>query len=82
MFYHPELDDSTDLDSKVVRVKATHEQRLMSIKGVVGVGVGSDEIGDDAIILYLLDASVRQRIPARIEGVPVVTEITGEIDAL
>ena len=83
MPYDPPDETDTDReDALVVDVKNRHEQRLLAIDGVKGVGIGSTEIGDDAIILYLRDSSVRERIPSEIEGIPIRPEITGEIDAL
>lgn len=35
----------------------------MSIEGVTGVGVGRTDIGDDAIVVYVMDASVARRVP-------------------
>jgi hypothetical protein len=58
-----------------------HAARLMAIDGVMGVAVGRTRIGDDAILVYLRDASVKRRVPAEIEGHPVETAVTGEIDA-
>jgi hypothetical protein len=57
------------------------ERMLMAIDGVMGVAVGRTPIGDDAIVVYLRDPSVTQRIPAHVEGFPVETVVTGEIDA-
>jgi hypothetical protein len=67
--------------SLVGSVLARHERALMAIDGVVGVGIGRTRIGDDAIVLYLRDASVQQRVPTQVEGYPVETTVTGEIDA-
>ena len=74
MPYDPPDETDTDReDALVVDVRNRHEQRLLAIDGVKGV---------DAIILYLRDSGVRARIPAEIEGIPIRSEITGEIDAL
>lgn len=63
------------------RVRASHESALMAIEGVRGVGVGRTPIGDSAIVVYLRDDSVRQRVPRQVGGYPVETVVTGEIDA-
>lgn len=68
--------------SGLEHVKQNHEGELMAIEGVEGVGIGQNGIGDAAIIVYLRDEDVRNRIPRTIEGHPVVTHITGAIDAL
>lgn len=68
-------------DSEVLRVKQAHEAQLMAIDGVVGVGIRENEIGEEVIWVYLRDASVRRQVPGELEGVPVVTEVTGEFEA-
>jgi hypothetical protein len=67
--------------SQVEMVRERNERVLMAIDGVVGIVVGRTPIGDDAIILYLRDASVKQRVPPQVEGYPIETIVTGEIDA-
>jgi hypothetical protein len=62
-------------------LRARHEPSLLAIEGVRGVGVGRTPAGEDALVLYIRDASVRQRVPKRVDGYPVETAITGEIDA-
>ena len=65
----------------IAAVRDRHESELMAIDGVVGVALGRNEIGDDAILVYLRDPSVRERLPRTLEDVPVQTEVTGPIDA-
>jgi hypothetical protein len=57
------------------------ERELLAIDGVVGARLGRTEIGDDAIVLLLRDASVAERTPEALEGLPVRTIVTGPIDA-
>ncbi len=55
-------------------IQASHEDRVMAIPGVVGIGIGLTEDGKDlAFIVYVekLTPSVKVQMPARIEGVPV-----------
>ena len=73
MPYSSEEDVTTLSSSGVENVKAAHEHELMLIDGVEGVGIGKSRIGDDAIVIYLRDESVRSRIPRTIEGYPVET---------
>jgi len=63
-------------------VLADHDAQLLAIRGVVGVYVG--QLGDHKtpclkVMLARKDESLERSIPRRIEGYPVVTEITGEI---
>ena len=82
MPYSPEESTTTNVSSTLERVKLDHEQELMAIDGVEGIGVGKSKIGDDAIIVYLRDEGARKLIPRSIAGYPVETIITGVIDAL
>lgn len=81
MPYSPEEGDTTESSSSLELVKQNHEQELMAIDGVQGVGVGRSKIGDDAIIVYLRDEGAKKRIPRSVAGYPVETIITGPIDA-
>ena len=83
-----EMDDSgedeeadTMPQSEIERVRMKHEATLLAIDGVVGIGIGSNEIGDDAIVVYLRDEQPQRSIPDELEGFPVQPEITGEFDA-
>jgi hypothetical protein len=48
---------------------------LRGIEGVVGVGKGLTAAGDDAIVIHVRDASVRDRLPETVEGYPVIVEV-------
>ena len=64
------------------RVPAGEEAKLLAIPGVTSVGLGHDSAGGEAIVVGVLDASVAARLPSEIAGLPVVVEITGEVNAL
>ncbi|MBG6221013.1 MULTISPECIES: hypothetical protein [unclassified Janthinobacterium] len=57
-----------------------NERALMAIDGVEGVSLGRTAVGQDAIIVYLRDASVKRRVPLQVDGYPVETSLTGQID--
>ena len=76
-----EVEDEVMSQSEIEITKSNVEASLFAIEGVVGVGIGSNEIGDDAIVVYLRDESSQERIPTQIEGFPVITEVSGEFDA-
>ena len=67
--------------SGLALAKTRNEGRLLAIKGVKGVGIGRNAIGDDAIVVFLVDDSVGRQLPAEVDGFPVETVVTGEIDA-
>jgi hypothetical protein len=81
MPYLPEGSSGSAEQSPLERTRQRHEQALMAIDGVVGVGIGRTSTGDEAILVYVKDASVKKRIPTRLEGFPVEPSVSGEIDA-
>lgn len=81
MPYLPDSASELSGQSQIETARQRHERALMAIEGVVGMGVGRTPTGDDAIILYLKDASVKSRVPACVGGYPVETVVTGGIDA-
>ena len=79
--YNPEDGTEVDIDPRVAQVKQRHEVRLMAIEGVEGVGIGTGELGDDVIVVYVRDKGYGDEVPKEIEGVRVRAEVTGVIDA-
>jgi len=65
-------------------VKARHEERLLSLPGVVSVGIGLGVDGNPVIIVGLdrTRASAIQEIPEELEGYPVQVEMVGTVRAL
>ena len=49
-------------------VKQAHELLLMQVEGVEGVGIGVDDIGDPAIVVYVNGAGVQKLLPQQIDG--------------
>jgi hypothetical protein len=67
---------------KIEQIMAAHEDELMRIPGVNGVGIG--ERHGKPVIRVMLDRPVSQlpaKIPSQLEGVPVETEVIGEVTA-
>jgi hypothetical protein len=72
--------------AKAQAVQAMHEAALMGIPGVVGVGIGLSEKGDQASIHVFVDPMSSPRysptgIPKQLDGVPVTVVEGGEIKA-
>jgi hypothetical protein len=69
----------------VRKVKQKHEAKLLSIPGVVGVGVGHSEKapGQAALEIYVKEpaSAMRSQLPSSLEGVEVKVVETGEIQA-
>lgn len=80
MSYDPDAEAAAET-SAIEDVRRRHERTLLDIPGVTGIGIGRSPIGDDAIVVYLRDASVGRQIPKQLEGYAVQTTVTGEIDA-
>jgi hypothetical protein len=64
-------------------VITAHTSELMAIPGVVGVyhGLAANE-KTECIKVMLKEKSVAAKIPKTLDGVPVVTEVSGEIKPL
>ncbi|MDC8756882.1 hypothetical protein [Janthinobacterium fluminis] len=80
MPYEPD-DAGFAATAPVDAARRRHERALLAIDGVEGVATGRTALGNDAIILYLRDATVQSRVPSQIEGFPVQTTVTGPINA-
>jgi hypothetical protein len=63
-------------------VPASDEAKLLAIPGVTSVGLGRDPAGGEAVVVGVVDAGVASRVPRAVGGLPVVIEVTGEVNAL
>lgn len=69
---------ATPIDEMLER----NRPRLLTIEGVIGVGHGRTASGDDAVLIYVTDNSVRDRTPGTVEGYAVdVVVVPGGFDA-
>src|SRR5260370_23536014 len=61
-------------------VLAAHNDSLMALPGVVGTAIGLSD-GERCIKVLVADSNVaaKTRIPARLEGYPILVEVTGTI---
>ena len=68
----------------VMDVQDRHTDILITEPGIVGTGTGLNEHGRPAILVFAKSFELARAafIPSKIEGVPVVVKITGEIFAL
>ena len=76
--YEPDAETPTRAVEEVMR---RHEDRLLRLPGVTGVGIGQDAVGNAAIVVYLREGSAASRLPGRLDDFDVVFEVTGDIDA-
>ena len=67
----------------IEQVQRQHTDQWMAIPGVVGTAIGRHEDKPCILILTAADTDeIRQKIPATVEGYPVIINYTGEIRAL
>lgn len=59
-------------------VLASHRDSLMALPGVVGTAISLCD-GERCIKVLITDRSVRSKVPERLDGFRVVTEVTGTI---
>lgn len=67
----------------IEQVQKKHQDRIMDLPGVVGVGIGA--VNDTLVIKVLVvkrTAKLDRKIPKALEGYKVIIEETGEIRAL
>ena len=67
----------------IEQVLAEHSPKLMAMRGVTAVGQSELDDHSPCIRVWILqhDADLERAIPKRIEGYPVVVEVSGEIRA-
>lgn len=75
--YHPPEQQLTGARA-VVR---NHDRELLAVDGIEGVAAGQDGSGRDAIVVYVSQESVAERVPKTIEGFPVEVVVSGQITA-
>ena len=82
MPYRPDGDDDSAVSPLLRAARSQAERQLLGIPGVTGVGAGRTPLGDEAVVVYVRTAADCKRLPPAIAGVPLVCEVTGEIEAL
>ena len=72
------------MSASIREVKEKHENRLLSMPGVVSVGIGRDPDGKSVIIVGLDGPRPKtvKTLPKVLDGYPVRTEIIGPVKAL
>lgn len=67
---------------KAVDVQNRHTRELMALPNVIGTATGLDAKGNLAVLVLTERAVGKGRLPATLEGLPVVEEVTGKIVAM
>lgn len=78
----PTQDKPEGSKMKIEDVQQRHEQRLMAIPGVNGVGIGESN-GQPVILIMVkqLTPDLKKKLPNQLEGFGVKVEVVGEIRA-
>ena len=60
-------------------VKKRHEETLLKQGGVVGVALGNDQNGSEAVVIYVAtdDSTIIPSLPHELDGIPVIVELVG-----
>ena len=69
-------------ESGVAAVVNARGQELLAIEGVEGVGAGQDGTGRDAVVVYIREQRVAEKLPNEVDEFPVEPVVTGQISAL
>ena len=71
------------MTEEIYNVKRQNAAQLMSLPGVVSVGIGQDQNGEPAIVVGLEAAApaTQRQVPERIGGYPVIVQTVGTIKA-
>ena len=79
----PALGDDLNMSASIQEVKEQHEAQFLDMPGVVSVGIGLDPNGNQAIIVGMEgpDPETEAKIPAILDGYPVVIQIVGSLKA-
>ncbi|MFC1966381.1 PKD domain-containing protein [Chloroflexota bacterium] len=66
---------------RAIEVQEAHTNDLLAIPGVVGTAVGLRADGEPVVKIYTKSAKV-SKLPKKLDGVPVLVQVTGKIVAL
>jgi hypothetical protein len=74
----------TEDQQRIREVKRKYEPEWLSLKGVVGIGIGTLSDGSIGIIVSVkkLEKKIQKEIPDQVEGVKVEIQESGEFKAL
>jgi hypothetical protein len=78
-----EKPEGTQMPQKIIEVQKKHQKQIMSLPGVVGIGIGAED-GNPVIKVLVKQKTpeLQKKIPTELEGFRVMIEEVGEIKAL
>lgn len=77
------LAEERKMPPTIQEAKARHADRLLTLPGVVSLGIGRDGDGREVIVIGLDQPrpETQARLPAQLEGYPVRVEVIGTVKA-
>lgn len=66
----------------VMDIQDKHTKKLMEKEGIVGTATGLGENGEPVILVFAKAEKDKNDVPASLDNIPVVVEVTGEFHAL
>ena len=72
---------SEALMDKAIKIKEKYAPQLLSIPGVIGVGVGGRKRAKIIVSVRKLTEELRSKLPSELEGIPVEIVEVGAIEA-
>ncbi len=77
------LGDDLGMSPSIQEIKKQNEARFLNLPNVVSVGIGLDPNGNQAIIVGLdrPNPETEAKIPAKVEGYPVMVKTVGTLKA-
>jgi hypothetical protein len=78
-----QFEEDIIMSPSIEEVKAKHEERLLSMSGVVSVGIGRNPDGNTVIVVGLEGPrpDTVQKLPKKLEGYPVRVDNIGPVKA-
>ena len=58
-----------------------YESNFLDIDGVMGMTIRHDQISNSVIVVYVRDTSIGGSLPSSVDGISVIIDLTGSIDA-
>ena len=79
----PPVAREQEMPRTIQDVKARHADRLLTVAGVVSVGIGLDADGHEVIVIGLdrPRPETQANLPAQLEGYPVRVDVIGTVRA-
>jgi hypothetical protein len=69
-------------DMKIEVVLERNQSRLMSISGVIGVGIGGSPQSPVIVVMVKqMTLELKEKLPRQLNGFPVRVEVSGEVTA-